>query len=165
MLDNKGIYLSEVNIKYPKICQPLGYDVLLDTDSMYKPKVISSFEMTVNSIITLLLMKPGQYPSIPELGLNIESCLFEYADDEKVLQKLQSKLRDQMNMIDVSGVDVEFFSEIATDGSNVLLVVITGNNFICKGVESNRVIIGITYSKLNELYIRKVYESKVADIK
>lgn len=164
-LDKKGIYLDEVNIKYPKICQPLGYDVLLDTDSMYKPKIISSFELTVNSIITLLLMKPGQYPSIPELGIDIESYLFQYSDDNKVLQSLQAKLRDQMNMLDVSGVDVNFYSDISSDGSNVLLVVITGNDFICKGVESNRVIVGITYSKLNELYIRKVYEGKAANIK
>ena len=110
-------------------------------------------------------MKPGQYPSIPELGIDIESYLFQYSDDNKVLQSLQAKLRDQMNMLDVSGVDVNFYSDISSDGSNVLLVVITGNDFICKGVESNRVIVGITYSKLNELYIRKVYEGKAANIK
>ena len=78
LYDNqKGIYLNEVNRKYPRSSQMLGYDVLLDTDSMYKPKVISSFEMIVNSILTILFMKPGQYPSIPELGINIESYLFE----------------------------------------------------------------------------------------
>lgn len=157
MLDKKGITLAEINTKYPKICQTLGYDVLLDIDSMYKPKVISTFELTVNSIMTLLLMKPGQFPSIPELGLDIESYLFEYSDDKSLLQKLQAQLRDQMNRLDLSGVDVEFYSELTSDGSPALIVIITGNEFATYGVESEKVIVGITYSQLNELTVRKVY--------
>ena len=160
MLDEKGIHLNEVNRRYPRSCQLLGYDVLMDVDSMYKPKVISSFEMVVNSIITILLMKPGQYPSIPDIGLDIESYLFEYADDPKLLMDLQAKLRDQMNRLDISGVTVDFLSDITNDGKPALLVRITGNDYICAGVGTERVIVGITYSKLNELYIRKVYEER-----
>jgi hypothetical protein len=119
-----------------------------------------SFDLTVNSIITLLMMKPGQYPSIPELGLDIESYLFEYADDKKILQKLHAKLRDQMNRIDISGVDVQFQSDYTEDGTPVLLVIITGNKFVAYGSRSDKVIVGITYSKLNELYIRKVYDER-----
>jgi hypothetical protein len=163
MLDPKGIRLSEVNKRYPRSFQPLGYDVLLDIDSMYKPKVISSFDLTVNSVITLLMMKPGQYPSIPELGLDIESYLFEYADDKTILQKLHAKLRDQMNRIDISGVDVQFQSDYTEDGTPVLLVIITGNKFVAYGSRSDKVIVGITYSKLNELYIRKVYDERSAN--
>ena len=55
MLDPQGITLAEVNARYPSIFQKLGYDVLLDVDSTYKPKVISTFQMCVNIIITLLL--------------------------------------------------------------------------------------------------------------
>jgi hypothetical protein len=54
MLDPKGIYLAEVSHMYPRDFQTLGYDVLLDTDGMDKPKVISSFEMCINSILMLL---------------------------------------------------------------------------------------------------------------
>lgn len=160
MLDPKGIYLDEINRRYPKSCQPLGYDVLLDTDSMYKPKIIPSFELTVNSIITLLMMKPGQYPSVPELGLDIESYLFEYSDDKTILQKLQAKLRDQMNRLDISGVEVEFYSDISNEGIPVLLVVITGNNYVTYNIESEKVIVGISYNKLNEVYIKKVYQER-----
>ena len=69
-LDEKGITLSEIRGKYPPSFQTLNYDILMDVDSMYKPKVISSFEMIINSILMLLFMKPGQYPSIPELGVS-----------------------------------------------------------------------------------------------
>jgi hypothetical protein len=108
-------------------------------------------------------MKPGQYPSIPELGLDIESYLFEYADDKTILQKLHAKLRDQMNRIDISGVDVQFQSDYTEDGTPVLLVIITGNKFVAYGSRSDKVIVGITYSKLNELYIRKVYDERSAN--
>ena len=157
MLDKKGITLAEVNTRYPKVCQTLGYDVLLDIDSMYKPKVISTFELTVNSIMTLLLMKPGQFPSIPELGLDIESYLFEYSDDKSLLQKLQGQLQEQMNRLDLSGVDVNFYSDITSEGTPALIVVITGNEFVAYGSKSEKVIVGITYSQLNELSVKKVY--------
>ena len=127
---------------------------------MYKPKIIPSFELTVNSIITLLMMKPGQYPSVPELGLDIESYLFEYSDDKTILQKLQAKLRDQMNRLDISGVEVEFYSDISNEGIPVLLVVITGNNYVTYNIESEKVIVGISYNKLNEVYIKKVYQER-----
>ena len=92
MLDTKGIYLNEINRKYPRHEQLLGYDTLLGVDALYKPKVIPSFEMVVNTIITLLLMKPGQYPSIPELGINIESYLFEYADDKTLPDTIKANI-------------------------------------------------------------------------
>ena len=121
MLDTVGITLSEVNGKYPQKLQSLNYDVVLDSDSMYKPKVISTFELAVNTILTLLFMKPGQYPSIPELGIDIESYLYEYSDDKRIPSAIRNKLIDQC------------------------------------GNESSHVIIGISYDKLNRLYVRKLY--------
>lgn len=163
LYDNqKGIYLNEVNRKYPRSSQMLGYDVLLDTDSMYKPKVISSFEMIVNSILTILFMKPGQYPSIPELGINIESYLFEYGDDKNIPKEIQAKLRDQCNLIDISGVEFSISMDTTSDGSTALILQISGNDYICAGLPSNRMVVGITYSKLNEVYMRKVYMERSA---
>jgi hypothetical protein len=91
-LDEKGITLAEVVTKYPRTFQTLGYDVLMDVDSFGKPKVISTFEMCINSILLLLKMKPGQYPSIPELGIDIEQYLHEYSDDPKIISEIQNKL-------------------------------------------------------------------------
>ena len=164
MLDQKGIKLSEVNRKYPRSCQPLGYDVLLDTDAMYKPRIISSFEMTVNAIVTLLMMKPGQYPSIPDLGLDIEQYLFEYTNNDNLINKLQASLYDQMDQLDISGVSVQFYIDTTSEGIPALLITITGNDYICYGLKSNKVIIGISYTKLNEVYIKKVYEERSASI-
>lgn len=156
-LDEKGIRLAEVTNKYPRIFQTVGYDVLLDTDSMYKPKIISSFQTCINSILTLLFMKPGQYPSIPELGIDIESYLHEYADDPTIPMKIKSDLMDQCNRIQLTGMNVEVYIEKLDNGINALVVDITGTERLAYGSESNHVIIGISYDKLNRLYVRQSF--------
>ena len=156
-LDEKGIYLSEVDKRYPRSFQTLGYDVLMDTDSTYKPKVISTFEMCVNAILTLLYMKPGQYPSIPELGIDIESYLHEYADDPNIPSEIKNKLTDQCNRIEVTGIQIDCYIDQTDDGTNALVVKVTGADKLGYGSQSGNVIIGISYDKLNRLYVRKSY--------
>lgn len=153
-LDEKGITLAEVEKRYPRSFQLLGYDVLMDTDSMYKPKIISTFEMCVNSILLLLKMKPGQYPSIPELGIDIESYLHEYTDDDKIPLTLQSKLYEQMNRLEITGIDVDIYFDKTSDGHGVMVVKVTGTDRLVYGVDKPTVIIGITYDQLNQLYTR-----------
>ena len=99
MLDPTGITLDEISKMYPQRFQVMNYDVAFDTDSMGRPKVLSSFELGVNTILTLLFMKPGQYPSIPELGIDIESYLHEYADDEGLLSWMLS-CRDKVTVLE-----------------------------------------------------------------
>ena len=48
------------------------YEPVLDLDDFNKPKVLKGWEGIVFSVITVLFGKPGFYPSIPELGLNIQ---------------------------------------------------------------------------------------------
>lgn len=153
-LDEKGIYLAEVSNRYPRGFQTLGYDVLLDTDSMYKPKVISTFEMCVNAIVTLLKMKPGQYPSIPELGIDIEQYLHEYWNDKTVPMTIEQKLRDQLNRLDLTGVEINVFYDMTSDGNCALVVKIDGTDRMKYGTDSQNVLIGITYDQLNRLYTR-----------
>lgn len=155
-LDEKGITLSEIRHKYPPDFQVLNYDVLMDSDSMYKPKVISSFDLIINSILTLLFMKPGQYPSIPELGIDIESYLHEYSDDKTIPMNIKNKLIDQCNRIDIIGVDIDIRFDKTSNNMDALVIEISGNEYISYGNESAHIIIGISYDKLNRLYIRKV---------
>lgn len=156
-LDEKGITLAEVTNRYPRSFQTLGYDVLMDVDAYNKPKVISTFELCVNSILTLLKMKPGQYPSIPELGIDIEKYLHEYADDPEVPREILNKLYDQCNRLNVVGITIDVYVEKSDDGSNALIVKVEGTETLTYGEKRPTVIIGITYDKLNRLYTRKAY--------
>lgn len=156
-LDQVGIKLAEVKKKYPRSFQPIGYDVALDTDDMYKPKIKSSFQLCIDTILTLLFMKPGQYPSIPELGIDIESYLYEYADDATIPSRIKNELNRQCNRIEMSGVVVDVYFDKTSDGTNGLVIEITGTETLAYGEESNHVLIGITYDKLNRIYMRRKF--------
>lgn len=155
MLDTKGITLREVEHRYPSAVQLLGYDAVLDVDHFRKPKVISTFEMCVNIILTLLMMKPGQYPSIPELGIDIEQYLMEYSDDEEIPSTILAKLKDQCNRLELTGMTIDVYFDRTDVSRNDLCVEITGTEYITNHVEAPKVIIGISYDKLNRIFVRK----------
>lgn len=158
-IDPKGIYLDEVNKKFPKIYQPLGYDTPLEVDGYNKPKVISSFQMMVNAILTLLFMKPGQFPSIPELGIDIDSYLHEYADDPSIPSTIENKLNDQCNRLQYTGLSFECYFDRTVENIPCLVIKITGTDTLAYGTTGNVVYIGISYDKLNQLYIKRRYDS------
>lgn len=158
MLDPQGLTLAEVDKRYPKIFQTIGYDFALDYDSTYKPKVLSSFETAVNIILTLLMMKPGQYPSIPELGINIDQYLHGYSDDKTITTTIRNKIYDQCNrLMLMPHLDVQCSIERMSNGIDALIVQIIGDERLGYGNESDKVVLGITYDELNNLYARKVY--------
>lgn len=156
MLDEVGITLQEVNKKYPSTVQTLGYDVALDYDTAYKPKVLSTFEMCVNIVQALLFMKPGQYPSIPELGIDIESYLHRYADDHMVPKTIKAQIEDQCNRISLTGITIDCMMD-ELESQPALLIQITGTERIAIGSQTHKVIIGISYDQLNNLYSKKIY--------
>jgi hypothetical protein len=102
-------------------------------------------------------MKPGQYPSIPTLGIDIDSYLYEYADDPNIPSKIKNDLQDQCNRLSVIGIDIDVYIDQTEDGTNALVIKVTGTDKLGYGSQSNRVIIGITHDKLNRLYVRKTY--------
>lgn len=153
-LDDVGITLAEVEKRYPRSFQTLGYDVLMDYDTYYKPKVISTFEMCINSILLLLKMKPGQYPSIPELGIDVERYLHEYSDDKTIPQTIESQLTDQMNRLNYTNIKIEVFFDKMTNGTNALVVKVTGDEYLVYGTKFKTALIGITYDQLNHMYTR-----------
>ena len=160
MLDTKGITLTEIENRYPPNLQLLGYDVLLDQDEFHKPKVIDTFDMCVNIILTLLVMKPGQYPSIPELGVDIEQYLFEYSDNQDIPTTVTNALYDQCNKIQLSGIQINCFINRSNPSKHELCVEIKGTDYITFGHDSPTVVIGISYDKLNRLYINRYQENK-----
>jgi len=157
MLDPNGIYLAEIDYKYPRVLQTLGYDVLFDTDEMNKPKVISTFQMCVNSILMLLKMKPGQFPSIPELGIDIDQYLHEYSDDKTIPNTIRSKLEEQLNVIGYVGLTVDVFNDITEEGVPALVVRISGSERLTYHENVPTVVIGITYDQLGKMYTRIKY--------
>ena len=160
MLDPKGIYLAEINNRYPRAFQTLGYDVLLDTDEMNKPKVIPTFQLCVNAIITLLKMKPGQFPSIPDLGIDVAQYLHDYTDKQSVPLTIKQKLYDQLNRLNIVGIDIQVYTDVTEDGHDALIVYVEGDERMEYNIEMPPVVIGITYDQLGRMYTRIKYSQE-----
>lgn len=157
MLDTVGLTYDDVNRRYPADHQIIGYDLLLDYDGTYKPKVSSSFKLAVDSIIELLMMRPGQYPSIPELGININQYLHDYVDQPGITDEIYNKLIDQCNRIMLVGLNIEIHFDKTEEGIDALIVDVSGTEYVGSMDKYERVIIGISYDKLNRLYARTYY--------
>jgi hypothetical protein len=59
----------------------IGYDTTFELNEFGQPKLRSEIEVVKNTILYVLFSKPGQYPSIPQIGLDIESILYSFFDE------------------------------------------------------------------------------------
>lgn len=50
-------------------------------DNFEKTRILSESQTIVNNFLTLLYGKPGFYPSVPTLGLDISQYLYNFTDD------------------------------------------------------------------------------------
>lgn len=55
-------------------------------DDFGRAKYLNETEALANSILNLLFGKPGFFPSIPDLGINIQSILYSFWDEVNVDQ-------------------------------------------------------------------------------
>lgn len=55
-------------------------------DNFGKAKYLNETEALANSILNLLFGKPGFFPSMPDLGINIQSILYSFWDEVNVDQ-------------------------------------------------------------------------------
>ncbi len=50
-------------------------------DDFGKPKILNPSQSLANTLILILFGKPGFYPSIPELGMDISKYLYQFTDE------------------------------------------------------------------------------------
>lgn len=72
----------------------IGIDCTFELDQFGKPKLCSEAESVKNALMFILFSKPGNYPSIPKLGLDIRQLLYSYYDEIDE-QDLETRLTDQ----------------------------------------------------------------------
>ena len=78
-------------------------------DSYNRAKVLTESQTIINNIITLLFGKPGFYPSIPKLGMNIQQYFYSFEDDFDVnflKAQLASQCKDFIDIIENGTFDI-----------------------------------------------------------
>ncbi len=57
------------------------YDGTFELNEFSQPRLRSEIELVKNTILYVLFTKPGQYPSLPHIGIDVNSLLYSYYDD------------------------------------------------------------------------------------
>ena len=75
-------------------------------------------------ILNLIFLRPGTYPSIPNMGVGLQDYEYEYIDDGK--DNIRNKIEEQVNLFlpDVPLASVEVTS-VEYEGKTILLIVIS----------------------------------------
>ena len=112
-----------------------------------RPKVLTELESYVNDILMLLFGKPGFYPSIPSIGMDIKQYLYMFEDEINV-EEIKTTLAEQCS---------EFLPELQTGELDVIKTQYNGSTLlifklpVISDTNKNSAAIGITTNDKGEL--------------
>ncbi len=112
-----------------------------------RPKTLSTLESFVTDILMILFGKPGCYPSIPSLGMDISQYVYKFDNEistEDIKVELAKQCEDFSESIDTGNLDV--VSTIYR--GNVMLIIILP---IITDSQQVQLSLGITTNKRGEL--------------
>jgi hypothetical protein len=135
----------------------IGYDTTFELNEFGQPKLRSEIEVVKNTILYVLFSKPGQYPSIPQIGLDIESILYSFFD-ELDEDTLVTKICEQCEALGVyfNSGSVAVKKQMYRNKPS-LLIHIEGTESYPSGYlnnsynNSDKYLIGITLNDLNQM--------------
>ena len=125
----------------------MGVDPDFGLDNFNRPKVLNESQTLVNNILTLLFMRPGSYPSLPHLGINIQQYLYRFIDEistDEIKARLVAQCEEFLPNVQSGEFDV---LKTVKDGHPVLLVVMP----VMIDDTLTSLIIGITLNGIGDL--------------
>lgn len=135
----------------------LGYDLTFELNEFNQPRIRSELELIKNALLYILFSKPGQYPSIPTLGLDIESLLYSYYDEIDE-EELKTQIIEQCSILGCFFTNgVINIAKTVRNGNPILVILITGVESFPDGYmrdnvrENDKLLIGITFNELKEM--------------
>lgn len=99
-----------------------GVDPVFGIDNFNKPKTLNESQTLVNNLLMLLFMKPGTYPSLPNLGIYIQQYLYMFFDDintNYIKSQIATQCEEFLPSIQNGSLDVH---KTTKDGKPVLLI-------------------------------------------
>lgn len=121
----------------------MSVDPTFGVDSYNRTKVLSESQTVAYNVLTLLLGKPGFYPSIPSLGMDITKYLYQF-DDEIDLGKIKDELVEQCKDFSIQVANNDFDVIKTTYGDNQPLLVFLIPAIIAN--KENQLVLGVSYT-------------------
>lgn len=97
-------------------------------DNFMKPKILDSYQSLAQVILNVLMMKPGNMPSLPHLGIDIRKYLYKVSDEIDV-GALKNEIYSQVSEVLPHLISGEIkISIVNYQGTDLLLVAIPIND-------------------------------------
>lgn len=116
-------------------------------DNFKQPKVLSKKDSVVQIILSMFFLRPGNYPSMPHIGINISKYLYATEgelDPEELKRDIFNQCSELMEEISIGDVQVAIVDVNGT-GTLVVVLPLTGD-FNDEGVETNVLTLGFQQS-------------------
>lgn len=136
----------------------VGYETTFELNEFNQPRIRSELETVKDAVLFILFTKPGQYPSLPNIGLNIQSMLYSYYDEidvNDIKRRIVSQCEALGTYFENNTIQIQ---KTKYKNKPSLLIHIQGTETFPKGymkdyiTESrNQYLIGITYDELNRM--------------
>lgn len=135
----------------------IGYDTTFELNEFNEPRIRSEIEVIKDTLLFVLFSKPGQYPSLPLIGLDIGGYLYDFYDEIDV-DDLKTKITDQCSMLGsyINGGSL-LIKKLIYKGKPSLMIHIEGTETFPASYKSDNIgnssayMIGITYNELNKM--------------
>lgn len=114
----------------------MGVNPTFTVNNFNKAKVLTETETYVDDFMMILFGRPGFYPSIPNIGIDIRSYLYKFEDEistDEIKTKIANQCSDYLPMIQEGNFDVLK----TTYRSHILLV------FVLPSINNDQVTISI----------------------
>ncbi len=135
----------------------IGYDLTFELNEFNQPRITSEIETIKNVLLYVLFSKPGQYPSLPNIGLDIQSVLYSFYDKLDT-EELKKELENQCSALGfhIRTGSIGIMKTIYRKKPS-LLIHIEGSETFPDGYMKDsystfdRYLIGITFNESNEM--------------
>jgi len=97
-------------------------EITFGLNNFGKQKTLPLAETIGQLVLDILLLKPGQLPSLPHIGMDIKQYLYKFEEDissEYIISQLQSQCSELSTYIDTNSFQVLVFP---VDKENILFI-------------------------------------------
>ena len=121
----------------------------LGTNAFNKPVEYTGYKAWCQLILNLLFLRPGTYPSIPEMGIGIQDYDYEFLDDvkENIQSNIEGQIKTYLPNIPLDSIELQ---SVDYNGRRILMIVI---NLIDNGQTVTSVVASEITNKLIDFEI------------
>ena len=116
-------------------------ETTLEINSFDKPKELSGLAAWSQLMLNLIFLKPGTYPSIPQMGIGIENYQYEFMDDTiaELSAAITSQQQTYLPEVPLAGVQI---GKVIQNGQPILIIQMLFND--ASGTVSSAIAINTT---------------------